>query len=259
MTNATLPTDRYAERDFRIGHALSRALSVLSRNFLPFFGINVVAVLPVLILGAVAGATTATQVQSIGVATGIGTLVAIGFGTLILMIVLQALSQAVVLYGAFQDMLGRQLNIGESLRVGLSRFFPIIGVAICVGVLAMLASFLLLFPAFILATMWFVAPPACVVERLGPLDSMGRSRMLTKGHRWPIFGIWLLLVVVSAVVSALLNRVLAPTGVLVTFLGAVIWNALFSAFYSIFVVVTYHDLRVAKEGVDTEQIASVFE
>jgi hypothetical protein len=32
-----------------------------------------------------------------------------------------------------------------------------------------------------------------------------------------------------------------------------------TAFNAIVIVVTYHDLRVAKEGVDTEQIAAVFE
>jgi hypothetical protein len=43
------------------------------------------------------------------------------------------------------------------------------------------------------------------------------------------------------------------------FVGYVIWNALWGAFYATFAVVTYHDLRVAKEGVDTAQIAAVFE
>ena len=38
-----------------------------------------------------------------------------------------------------------------------------------------------------------------------------------------------------------------------------LWGALFGAFNAIMVVVTYHDLRVAKEGVDTDQIAAVFD
>jgi hypothetical protein len=38
-----------------------------------------------------------------------------------------------------------------------------------------------------------------------------------------------------------------------------VWNGFWGALYAIFAVVTYHDLRVAKEGVDTEQIAAVFE
>jgi Na+/proline symporter len=33
------------------------------------------------------------------------------------------------------------------------------------------------------------------------------------------------------------------------------WSALLGTFYAILVVVTYHDLRVAKEGVNTDQIA----
>jgi hypothetical protein len=37
------------------------------------------------------------------------------------------------------------------------------------------------------------------------------------------------------------------------------WSAVWKAFYAVPAVVIYHDLRVAKEGVDTEQIAAVFE
>ena len=38
-----------------------------------------------------------------------------------------------------------------------------------------------------------------------------------------------------------------------------IWTAVWTAFYAILVAVAYHDLRVAKEGVDTHTIAAVFE
>jgi hypothetical protein len=40
---------------------------------------------------------------------------------------------------------------------------------------------------------------------------------------------------------------------------SLIWTAIWTAFFAILGVVAYHDLRVAKEGVDTEQIAAVFE
>jgi hypothetical protein len=43
------------------------------------------------------------------------------------------------------------------------------------------------------------------------------------------------------------------------FVAHVIWSGVWGAFYAICVVVAYHDLRVAKEGVDTAQIAAVFE
>ena len=40
---------------------------------------------------------------------------------------------------------------------------------------------------------------------------------------------------------------------------SLVWSALWGAFYAILAVVTYHDLRVAKEGLDTDQIAAVFD
>jgi hypothetical protein len=47
-----------------------------------------------------------------------------------------------------------------------------------------------------------------------------------------------------------------PILALIVFLA---WSAIFGAFYAIMVVVIYHDLRVTKEGVDTDQIAAVFD
>ena len=56
-----------------------------------------------------------------------------------------------------------------------------------------------------------------------------------------------------------IGTVKALNGAFLTQLVSLIWNAIWSTFYAIVVVVTYHDLRVAKEGVDTEQIAAVFD
>jgi hypothetical protein len=56
--------------------------------------------------------------------------------------------------------------------------------------------------------MWMVALPACVVEGLGPIKSLGRSANLTKGHRWKILGIFLVLNVVGGIMSGLLSGVL---------------------------------------------------
>jgi hypothetical protein len=41
--------------------------------------------------------------------------------------------------------------------------------------------------------------------------------------------------------------------------AGLVWNAIWTAFFAILVVVAYRDLRVAKEGIDTDQIAAVFE
>ena len=178
----------------------------------------------------------------------------------VLMIVLSTLSQAIVLYGAFQDMRGRQVSLSESLQVGLNRFWAIIGLALLVTLLGMFAALALIFPVFILMTMWFVAAPICVVERLGPTRSMKRSRELTKGHRWKIFGLMALLFLASAIAGQTITAAFtAIGGTPLGLVGDVLWNGAWGAFYAISVVVTYHDLRAAKEGIDIDQIAAVFD
>jgi hypothetical protein len=254
MTDASLSA-RFTESDFRVGRVLNRTSSVLSRNFLTFFVVIAVAHLPTLLLFKGSASTTTASsgweiFQSVAV-------IALG---IVLMIVLSTISQAIVLYGAFQDMRGRQVSLVESLQVGLRRFFPIIGLAVSMTVLGALAAILLVFPAFILFTMWFVATPACVVEQLGPSNSMRRSSQLTKGHRWKIFGLMLVLLVASGVASQTITTALtAIGGTPLALVGDVLWNGAWGAFYAIAVVVTYHDLRVAKEGINIEQIAAVFD
>ena len=89
---------------------------------------------------------------------------------------------------------------------------------------------------------------------------MRRSNQLTKGHRWRIFGLFLLLILVSTLASILINLILRPLGgTILTFIVSVAWTAIWGAYYSVSVAVSYHDLRVAKEGIDIEQIASVFD
>ena len=253
MTDTSLSA-HFAEGDFRVGRVLNRTSSVLSRNFLPFFIVTAIANLPGALLMKVSTESATTSPDAVFQNLGLI------FLALILTVVLNVICQAVVLYGAFQDMRGRPVNLVESLQVGLRRFFPIIGLAflmyLCIG----FAALLLIFPAFILLTMWFVATPVCVVETLGPIRSMRRSSQLTKGHRWKIFGLMVVLFMVSGIASQTISLALTTMGgAMFGVIGEVLWNGIWGAFYAIAVVVTYHDLRVAKEGIDIEQIAAVFD
>ncbi|HEX3502155.1 MAG TPA: hypothetical protein VHU22_02050 [Xanthobacteraceae bacterium] len=251
MTDSILSAERFAERDFSIGHVFNQTFSVLSRNLLPFCLVSLVAHLPNALtfaprMGAVAqGTANASLLLVFG---GLGTTV------------LATISQAAVLSGAFDDMRGRPVDIFESLKVGLRRFFPLLGTTICVIILYALAFIALVVPGLIVLTMLFVAIPACVVERLGPIKSMGRSARLTKGHRWKIFGLLSATTIVGLVLQFTLGGVGrtigGPTlGIIVL----VLWSAVWGAFNAILGIVAYHDLRVAKEGVDTDQIAAVFD
>jgi hypothetical protein len=99
-----------------------------------------------------------------------------------------------------------------------------------------------------------------MLEGLGPLQSMRRSAALTKRHRWKVFGIYVLIVVVSALTGSGIRVVFAAAGFATGgMLAMTVWNALFSAYHSIIVAVMYHDLRVLKDGIDIDRIAAVFD
>src|SRR5262249_1244975 len=113
-------------------------------------------------------------------------------------------------------------------------------------------------PSAILLVMWAVVVPACIVEDLGPVTSLGRSAELTKGFRWKIFGIMLLLGLMS-VAATVVQIILGTVSQALSSLFGIVWFLFWIAYWNCTVIMTYHDLRVAKEGVDTQQIASIFD
>jgi hypothetical protein len=259
MTDLSLPAGRFAESDFRIGLVFSRAWSVFSGNFVAFVLVTGVAGLPSLLIQQAAPDTLGNTYADVGMAV-FSAIVMLGFWTL---------SQAVVLYGAFQVMRGRPIDLAGAVRFGSRRVFSVLGLAIAVPVLCALAALLFVVPGVILYMVWFVATPVCVVERLGVLRSMGRSAELTTGYCWRIFGLQLVILIAAMIVNSIASTavpaILGAAGAsasLDTTLGQIasqVWSAIWTAFNAIVIAVTYHDLRVAKEGVDIEQIAAVFE
>jgi hypothetical protein len=285
MTNTTMSAP-FAEGNFRVGRVINQSASVLARNFPALFLIGAIAYLPIQLFATWFTGLTQGGTLPPGVTPAFIGLAAFAF--LLVVILFSMFSQAVILHAAFQNMRHQPVNISESLKVGLRRFLFLLLLAIVIGLVMLVIMFALGLVAgavaafsgntaftvaatiiavalgfaifLMLYTMWFVSVAACVVERKGPFGAMGRSQALTKGHRWRIFGLMLLLFITSVIISLLVGLILSPVGsVIVTFLGNLTWNAIWGAYFATAVAVSYHDLRVAKEGVDIEQIASVFD
>jgi len=129
---------------------------------------------------------------------------------------------------------------------------PLLALAFC--------GFLLIVAGAILVTRWVVGGLACLVERTGPIASLGRSTRLTKGCRWKIFGVVLLTIIVSAGSGAIVRFVMDLTGIaFADVIGELLMRAGVSAFSVCIVVMIYHDLRAAKEGISSKEIAAVFD
>jgi len=163
---------------------------------------------------------------------------------------------------------GKAMSIGAAFEAGIKLFLPLLGVGILVGLGTMLGFILLVVPGVILAVMWSVATAVVVVENGGVTDSLQRSRELTKGHRWPIFGLAVILTLVSLMIGMLVGGVGAATGggfmtgsvnLGVNMATTAISNILSSVIGAAGVAALYYELRSVKEGVGPEQLASVFD
>jgi hypothetical protein len=303
MTNASQPAGRLTDGEFRIGHVFSQSWSVLSQNVFKVCLVTGAAVLPFLLIplalpanvggplsGPVAIGPSGINLSAINPFAFFGSLAVV----FVMLMVVFNLSEAMVLYIAVEHMRRKPVNLVDGLKVALGRFLPLIGIVLLimlallglgllVGIVAGASAalpglaptvltpvfvFLSVVPYFMLVIMWSVARPACVVERLGPLRSLRRSRELTRGHRWKILGLillTLLCLLVVLVIVGIVFGVATALGGAVTFATplmryiSLILNAILLAYFWILIAVTYRDLRVAREGIDTDQIATVFE
>jgi hypothetical protein len=184
--------------------------------------------------------------------------------SLVLLAVIVSASCSVTLQIAWQDLRGYPVRLGTAIGEGFSRILPLTGVTFLAGGLTLLGVGVYLIPGMFLASMWAVAGPVCAFERLGPIRSMGRSRRMTKGFRWRMLGLMAALMVLNFCVASLglaLERYVSIQGVF--FVAPVlVWVLIQLAMIPFFCVssaVAYHELRIAREGVDIENLASVFD
>lgn len=256
MSNTSAPGEPGARTSFRIGDQLSRSLSLLGRHF----WMLILLALPTAVLSAIFGTamdfgagTGQERVPPGAVTIIVATLVGV-----VVSFALYSLCQAMVVHAAVQAMRGRSVQLAETLSASLPRVVPVLLLSVISGILIMLASLALLIPGMMVMTMLFVSQPVCVVERRGPIASMSRSAELTKGHRWRVFGMILLIILIQAVIGLVLAALLRGAGSLAEEILTMAWNTLTMAFSAVVCAVVYHDLRILKEGVDIEQIAAVF-
>jgi hypothetical protein len=232
---------------FQVGSVLSVAWRTLFRAPGIFIGLTFVSNLVTAIISIAA--------NFFGIAA---------FISFLINFILSILIQGAIAYAVFQVITGSRASLGESVARSASKIFALIALAIISTIIVSL-GFMLIVPGLVTMCMWYVSSPACVVERLGPIESLGRSGVLTKGYRWGVFGVMMLLFVMTWLIYLLfmfLMRVFVSDPFvrgmatpIVTSIAALIPNA----FANVASAVTYYRLRMVKEDLTMENLADVFD
>jgi uncharacterized membrane protein len=188
-----------------------------------------------------------------------------------LAILIAALTQAVLTRATTAESDGRKAGFGECIAAAFRVVFPLAALMILLVLAVMLGFLLLIVPGVMLYVMWSVASPVLVEEHRGVFGSFKRSQQLTKGARWKIFGLLLIILVFAWVLEAAaalaafqmvgLDGMRAiGTGQLpiaYTIVMLVI-STLTNVFWGTVQASTYVELRQWKEGGSSEQLAEVF-
>ena len=257
------------DRQVSIGRVFGRAFGTIGSNPVTTLGIAFLfSALPQTLFNQLTRMMGMNQGAKLAPAATVG----IGLVGIILGIALYAIVQGALVRSTVDHEEGRHPGLGESIMAGLVVAIPLIVMAIISGIAMMIGLVLFVVPGVILYLMWSVSAPALVDERLSIMGALGRSRYLTRGYRWRIFGMVLVLVVLSWLAMALMATLVIAGGgfslqavakaqqdpSIVAIAVLLIMQTLISVVYGVSHASLFVELRNAKDGPSDEALADVF-
>ena len=147
---------------------------------------------------------------------------------------------------------------------GLQKLGPILAAGIVFGIMAAVGLIFLIVPGIILIVSLGFHGAVLMIERTGPMQSLGRSWRLVSGERWRIFLAVLVFVIIvitvfviiGLVLSFLLSGLLGASNNFAVYLSGQTVGLLAIPLNAAFTAIVYLDLRVRKEHLDKEGLAA---
>ncbi len=166
--------------------------------------------------------------------------------------------------------LGKPVTFAQAWEEFKPRLLPLLGATLLSGLVITVGLILCVVPGIYLWVLFALVTPALVLERCGVGTAFGRSKTLVNGAWWRTFGILLLTVVISSVISWIISlpfgllgaattgfsadptAVLSAGSLVLSTIGAIIASTITLPFSSAVTVLLYVDRRMRAEGMDIE-------
>lgn len=172
---------------FSSGEAVRFGWETFKRR--PWFFVGATFVI-LLLSGLISGLTSGIDTALTGSAeepTLIGTVVNLGLGTLLSM-------GATAFYLAAHD---NPDAADLSLLWHPRPFWKFLVASILLALAVIVGLVLLIVPGVILGLMFMFATFVVIEREFGPIEALSESNRLTRGHKWPLFGFVLLLILIN--------------------------------------------------------------
>lgn len=268
--------------EFSVLRALRQGLAVLKRDPGFYLGVSIIPVLLKLLL-------TLHVIRSQIFATASFGLLTWQSGSTLLFIGLISVVWAAMASAVFADLRGENVTRRNSLTQTARHLvailllsLPIFGVYLSTGPVITplvvhfldpmpfsfqsfwtlkVAALLIRSPGYIVLAIVGTAIPVCIVEKRGAIDSLMHSWNLSRGHRWAVLGVLLMIYTASFILETFMNgitsaQIIAPD--VAPYAHALVVT-LTIAFTAIIGATLYSELRAATEPAGAREIASVFE
>lgn len=241
-------------RPLTLGEVLDTSFGIYRRLFLPLLVVSVATQTIPLAIGVF--------VESAG---GIGQQPALWLLSVGLAVVFGAVGSAASTFLIAETYLGESLTWQDAFLRSTPFMGRLIATSLLVSFLIALGMLLLVVPGLILACGLILSTPALVLEDIPrPTDALARSWTLTRGFRLKIFASLLVALVLllippltlGAFVAVGSDTVAETTAVLVMLIVQSILQILVYPYFYVLITVLYYDLRVRKEGLDLEMLAT---
>lgn len=105
-------------------------------------------------------------------------------------------------------------DIGDALNFAMRKLVSLLGITVVTVALVLLGCIALIVPGIILAIMFSLVVPVIMVENVGVLGSLSRSRKLVSKRWRKTFVVFLVVIIVVSVFSFVAGLVSAPFGLL---------------------------------------------
>ncbi|MCA9447719.1 MAG: hypothetical protein KC931_11430 [Candidatus Omnitrophica bacterium] len=243
-----------------IGGILDGVLRLYKSHFLTFITIGLVAYVP---YSALVYFMQASSGGATGAAAGTAAAIA-GLMTFLYAIVVLPLCNAAMIEKISATYLDHPMSAPGAYKKGIRKIVKLLLTSICMGLVVMVGFLLLIVPGIIFSLWFILATSVVVLEPVGPIDALKRSKALMKGNLSKGFVLLFLVTVLSAIVGAAFGIVfgLILGEEFFQGIGGVIFesvvNVLILPFSTGAVVLLYYDMRIRKEAFDLEQLASDF-
>lgn len=209
-------------RELDLGEILGQTFTLYFSKFWFFF-------LPFLVAGLVTGAwgkivslmfpmptqpemTAPLDVLSSYLFSLLGVVLATVFLSILVSWIISTIASGMAVKVASDTLQRRNIDLSETLNFTVSRLPSLLIAGIVTGILIAIGFICLVVPGIILAIMFSLVVPAIVIEQVGALESLSRSRRLVGGRWLKTLGLLLVIYIIIFVATSIFGAMSSVFG-----------------------------------------------